>query len=233
MMKRLYFTDFDGTITKVDTTDAMTKAFAADGWQESLRRWARGQLSTTACAREIFRGFAVGPRELTEFLLAIPVDSTFIDFVHYVEKRREPLYILSDGYDLNISLILEKAGFGRLPYYSNRLVYGAAGWDIESPYLSDCGKCGTCKKSIVRLLKKHFITPGSNDPEVIYIGDGLSDRCGCQEADLIFAKNQLLSYCQEQRIPCLPFNSFADVLTVLKDRDAVDKHPYNNTASPK
>lgn len=225
-MKRLYLTDFDGTITKVDTTNAMTEAFATDGWQESLRLWTLGQLSTTACAREIFRGFAAGPRELTEFLLAIPVDHTFLDFVRYVEKRREPLYILSDGYDLNIRLILEKAGLGHLPYYSNRLVYGAEGWDIESPHLSSCGKCGACKKSIARSLMADY----SRDPqggyakaaEVVYIGDGLSDRCGCQEADIIFAKGELLEYCQKKQIPCLPFRSFADVLALLKERDAAN-----------
>ena len=224
-MQRLYFVDFDGTITKADTTNAMTKAFAADGWQDSLRRWAGGQLSTTACAREIFRRFAVGPSELAGFLQTIPIDCTFIDFVRYVEKRRESLYILSDGYDLNISLILEKAGLAYLPYYSNHLVYTAEGWDIETPYLSACGKCGTCKKSILRSLKNDFMTDLTapiSSPEIVYIGDGLSDKCGCQEADIVFAKNHLLAYCQRQNIPCVPFSTFADVLASLQERDSAN-----------
>lgn len=34
-MKRVFFVDFDGTITKVDVCAAMVEAFAGDGWRKS------------------------------------------------------------------------------------------------------------------------------------------------------------------------------------------------------
>ena len=34
-MKRVFFVEFDGTITKVDVCAAMVEAFAGDGWRKS------------------------------------------------------------------------------------------------------------------------------------------------------------------------------------------------------
>lgn len=212
-MKRVFFVDFDGTITVQDTCDAMTKAFAGEGWQESLRRWEKGELTTQDCAREIFRSFKATKEELASFLAAIPIDETFRDFVKYVENRREKLFIVSDGYDFNITIILAKAGLGHLPHFSNHLVIKENNYDIVSPFqLTECKKCGTCKKELVSRLK-------DDAAKVVYIGDGYSDMCGCQTADLIFAKGPLLNYCQKGNLPAIPFSSFADILSWLKNHD--------------
>ncbi len=212
-MKRVFFVDFDGTITLQDTCDAMTKAFAADGWQQTLHRWEKGELNTQDCAREIFRLFNVTREDLASFLASIPIDETFRDFVRYVESRGEKLFIVSDGYDFNISIILEKAGLGHLPRFSNRLIITNNQYDIHSPFqLTKCDQCGTCKKELVSRLR-------GDAQQVAYIGDGYSDMCGCQAADLIFAKGSLLTFCQKEGLPVIPFSSFADILSWLKEHD--------------
>jgi 2-hydroxy-3-keto-5-methylthiopentenyl-1-phosphate phosphatase len=43
------------------------------------------------------------------------------------------------------------------------------------------------------------------------VGDGLSDRFAVDEADVVFAKRQLLAYCQEHGKACHPFDTFAEV----------------------
>lgn len=209
-MKRIYFSDFDGTITKVDTCNAMTQAFAGPGWEKSLIKWQNGELSTIDCSREIFANFPVTEKELVQFLLTIPVDETFHEFVHYVESRQESLYILSDGYDLNIRIILKKLGLSYLKAYSNCLIRAKEGWDISSPFYDNkCGKCGTCKRNLIQSLKKAQV-------QIIYIGDGYSDTCACQEADLIFAKDYLLEFCQKKELNVHPFKTFRDIITWLQ-----------------
>jgi 2-hydroxy-3-keto-5-methylthiopentenyl-1-phosphate phosphatase len=208
-MKRIYFSDFDGTITKLDTTDAMVRAFAREGWQESMRKWEKGILSTEESAREVFRLFRVTKEELADFLENIPIDETFRDFVTYVETRQEKLYILSDGFDFNLNLILHKAELAHLPTYSNHLIINNNKYDLQSPFSSQCGKCGTCKKTLVESLKEAV-------EEIIYIGDGYSDICGSQAADIIFAKGHLLQHCRAQGIPVQPFTSFADITHWLR-----------------
>ena len=79
-MKRVFFTDFDGTITKIDTTDAMTETFAQNGWQEIIYQWEQGKLNTRQSAQLIFPLLKVNPDEAKRFLLTIPIDETFQRF---------------------------------------------------------------------------------------------------------------------------------------------------------
>ncbi|MGI6145527.1 MAG: MtnX-like HAD-IB family phosphatase [Clostridia bacterium] len=210
-MKRVFFTDFDGTITKIDTTDAMTETFAQNGWQEIIYQWEQGKLNTRQSAQLIFPLLKVNPDEAKRFLLTIPIDETFQDFVNYVKSRQEKLYILSDGFDFNIKTILEKNGLNHLEFYTNHLLISKnEQFDIETPHASTCDRCGTCKKTLVQKLK-------ADAEEVIYIGDGISDVCGCQAADIVFAKNYLLQYRKKQGLPVQPYTSFADVLNKLQN----------------
>ena len=209
-MKRVYFVDFDGTITKKDTTDAIVSSFARDGWQEIMRLWNEGKLSTEQSARLILPYLQVSSEEAARFLREIPIDDTFRDFLTYVKARDEQCYILSDGFDFNISTVLEKAGITLLPVYTNQLIIWENSYDIACPHASPCGHCGTCKKTLVKKLSKEA-------DQAVYIGDGYSDHCGCQAADLIFAKGFLLRYCRAQKIPARPFRTFADIVKYLEN----------------
>jgi 2-hydroxy-3-keto-5-methylthiopentenyl-1-phosphate phosphatase len=46
---------------------------------------------------------------------------------------------------------------------------------------------------------------------LVYVGDGLSDRCVAARADLLFAKAALASHCLEHQLPYTSFESFDDV----------------------
>ncbi|MGE5578073.1 MAG: phosphoserine phosphatase, partial [Syntrophothermus sp.] len=72
-----------------------------------------------------------------------------------------------------------------------------------------CGKCGSCKKRRLEQLR-------GPKTIMVYVGDGISDLCPAQEADIVFAKAQLLSFCRRERIPCIPFEGFADVRRTLE-----------------
>ena len=53
---------------------------------------------------------------------------------------------------------------------------------------------------------------------ILYVGNGLSDRCGAKEADFVFAKDSLYAYCIDEDIPCHFFHSFQEILNDLKKR---------------
>jgi 2-hydroxy-3-keto-5-methylthiopentenyl-1-phosphate phosphatase len=54
-------------------------------------------------------------------------------------------------------------------------------------------------------------------PARVLIGDGRSDFCAAQWADLVFARDALREHCAAERIPCIPFESFAAVQAVLEE----------------
>ena len=56
-MKRVFFLDFDGTITKIDTCFLMVNTFAGDGWKEIDEQWERKEITTEECASLTFKLF--------------------------------------------------------------------------------------------------------------------------------------------------------------------------------
>ncbi|MGD0152292.1 MAG: MtnX-like HAD-IB family phosphatase [Thermacetogeniaceae bacterium] len=211
MSRRTFFVDFDGTITKVDTCNAMVKAFAAPGWEELNELWEKKQLSTEACAKETFKLFRADLEDLRRLLETVEIDGRFPAFLEACRERGDRVIVLSDGYDFNISTIFQKHGID-LPFYANRMVYDG-GFQIECPYLNpDCGTCGTCKTKLMEELRE----PGG---QIVYIGDGYSDTCPAGQADLVFAKGALYRYCQERGIPAQRFDSFRNIIETLKTTD--------------
>lgn len=207
-MKRVFFIDFDGTITKVDTCLAMVEAFADEGWREIDELWARKEISTEECANRIFRLFKARPEEIRELVESLEIDPYFKDFLGFCRERGYRVCVLSDGYDFNIELIFKKHGIS-VSYYANRMVYDG-GFRIECPYVNPlCGNCGVCKKGLMEKLRMP-------DEQVIYIGDGYSDTCPAAHADLVFAKGTLYSYCREKGISAFPFENFKDIIESVK-----------------
>jgi 2-hydroxy-3-keto-5-methylthiopentenyl-1-phosphate phosphatase len=47
--------------------------------------------------------------------------------------------------------------------------------------------------------------------ELVYVGDGYSDRCAAESADLVFARRGLAGYLEERGIPFERFEDFHSV----------------------
>ena len=69
--------------------------------------------------------------------------------------------------------------------------------------------CGLCKSSLIRKLS-------SKDDFHIVIGDSITDLQATKQADKVFARDFLITKCEENRIAYTPFETFHDVLAELK-----------------
>jgi 2-hydroxy-3-keto-5-methylthiopentenyl-1-phosphate phosphatase len=204
-MKRIFFLDFDGTITKTDTCNLLVETFAEDGWEDLNRLWEEKELSTEECANKTLKLFHASLDDLKKVLETVEIDDYFQQFLTFCQEKSYKVYVLSDGYDFNIETVFQKNGI-ELPYYSNKLVYDN-GFKIECPLLNpSCGNCGTCKTTLMGELKEE----GS---QVIYIGDGYSDTCPAGHADLVFAKGALYKFCMGKGIKAVHFHSFNDIIS--------------------
>ena len=47
--------------------------------------------------------------------------------------------------------------------------------------------------------------------ELVYVGDGYSDRCAAESADLVFARRGLASYLEERGVPFERFEDFHSI----------------------
>lgn len=203
------FTDFDGTIAVNDIGDAMFEKFGdLEICSKSFQEYRSGMIDARDCWR---RGFATMPpvtkEQFTQFALQQPADASFKLFVEFCEEKRIPVTVLSDGYDAYIEPVMERELLGHLPRFTNTLQFNADG-SVEPvfPYTdAECYRCANCKRN-------HLLTRSGDDQVIVYIGDGISDRCPVQYADVVFAKDSLVAFCESRNITFHRFNDFSDVL---------------------
>jgi len=129
--------------------------------------------------------------------------------------------VLSDGLDHYIERMLLRNGLGAIEFFANRLHLEDETLRVEFPWYNmlECTECGCCKTHHLQRYREqgYFI---------VYVGDGLSDRCPCESADLVFAKGDLLSHCRDKNIACVEFRNFRDVeREVLKRLVLTGKNP--------
>lgn len=203
------FVDFDGTITKTDVGEALFMEF---GDREKVEAIIRNLLSDKISARESWVQLCstvsdFSKEKFDNFLAGIEIDKTFINFVEYCDSNKFEMYVLSDGFDYYINKIFKRENLNNLTVYSNKLHINKLNHLIPSfPFFdSGCSSSANCKRN-------HIITHSSDDDYTIFVGDGNSDKYTVQFCDFIFAKDDLLKYCERERITYFPFESFYDVL---------------------
>ena len=211
------FTDFDGTITFHDVGDAMFEAFGGSQCTEIVQEYREGKISAVECfRRECTACGTVNVAELNAFLDWQEIDAAFIDFVKFVRAQNLEYYIVSDGMDYYIKRILDRHGVSDVPFFANTLrlipMNGSSlvRFEPHFPYTDEvCDRCACCKRN-------HILTMSADDDIIIYIGEGYSDRCTARYADVIFAKDDLLKYCQQENISYYEYSTFADIVQRLQ-----------------
>ena len=207
----LVLVDFDGTITQNDVGALLFDTFSKKESQKIVSFWLKGEISSRECLARECELIKITKSELKKFALSQKIDGKFPDFVDLCKREKLKLVILSDGLDFYIKLILKKFGLEKLPFYSNILRFEGRKLKPEFPYFDQgCGNCGNCKRYHLKNLKER-------KQKVVYIGDGLSDKCAVREADFVFAKNDLHTFCVKENIKHFPFRNFGDVIRIFRD----------------
>lgn len=208
------FCDFDGTVAKNDVGNLLFRTFADNRCFDIVKTWKEGKSSSPECWIELCKITKVTREELVQFVDAQQLDPYFPDLVNYCQERNIEVEILSDGLDFYIERILKKNHLeSKVNFHSNHMKFlNHNGIRPEFPYYEQgCGHCANCKGYHVGRAK------GKTNP-LIYVGDGLSDRCGAKEADIVFAKRDrdLLVYCLTNGISYYEFSNFQDILNKVK-----------------
>ena len=218
------FSDFDGTISQVDVTDSILENFADPAWREVEDKWVRGEIGSRDCLMRQMALVKASRDELDRLIDCVPIDPGFVSFHEFARDRAAPLYVVSDGFDYVIRRLLRRAVVSG-PLRNGRDLFSSAlkavGGELRTSFPhppAGCEHgCATCKPDIMRHL-------GRGRRPVIFVGDGLSDRYAVHQADVVFAKGNLLDYCRKNGVDCQPWRTFADVegalATMIAPREA-------------
>jgi 2,3-diketo-5-methylthio-1-phosphopentane phosphatase len=207
--------DFDGTACLHDVAEHLLIAFGEESWEEMDAAWERGEMG----APEGLRLQAAMLDRSTEELIAFsiehcPMDPTFPGFVAWGQSQGVPITLASDGFGFYIEPLLRSAGLDGLPVLTNTWNDGAMTFPNRHP---ECTNCGTCKMLAVQRA----------EAPVAFIGEGVSDRYGALYADVVFAKDALVTYCRADGVPFVPWQDFDDVRAWFEDG-----HDVPGAASP-
>ncbi|MEO8032959.1 MAG: HAD-IB family phosphatase [Acidobacteriota bacterium] len=212
----LFVIDFDGTVAPHDTVDALLERFAEPEWREVEERWARGEINSQQCMATQLGMVRTERPVMESFLRRATIDPSFAHFVEYVSPFAL-LAIVSDGLDYTIQQAMRMME-PPIPIFANALEFRSASLGISFPYADAACKVksGVCKCAVTRTLDAGRGLP------VILIGDGQSDRCLARAADYVFAKSSLRTFCEEEQIPHTPFETFHDVLSVVRQWNSIE-----------
>jgi 2,3-diketo-5-methylthio-1-phosphopentane phosphatase len=208
------FVDFDGTITKQDIGESIFRRF---GNKEKVDSIIKKLLSNEITAKQCWLSLCdsvdkLEKKELDEFIDSLEIDHTFHNLVDYSKKNKMELFVISDGFNYYIDRVFEKENLRDIKYYSNKLEIDLNNKLVPTfPYLDqNCTTSANCKRN-------HIINNSGEEEYTIFIGDGNSDKYTVQFCDFIFAKDDLLKYCEIERITYFPFNNFNDVIEKIDE----------------
>jgi 2-hydroxy-3-keto-5-methylthiopentenyl-1-phosphate phosphatase len=204
-VSRTLVVDFDGTVTEQDLLDTIAQRF---GDPEVYREVDEGLDEGRLTLREVItREYEPVRSPLDEIvrweLENVSIRPGFKELVELARARGWRFVIVSSGFHELIEPILEREGV-EVELHANRVEPRPDGWRVRWQYDETCDNCGeSCKRAIVQEF--------GGDGEIVYVGDGYSDRCAAEASSLVFATKGLARYLDERGIPYEPFDDFNDV----------------------
>ncbi|MBF0096782.1 MAG: HAD-IB family phosphatase [Magnetococcales bacterium] len=185
---------------------SLLQRFALPEWRAVEKEWHAGHLTARAAMQQQVSLMRMSADALEQFVDQVPIEPGFVDFVQSVAKQGWALCVVSDGLDVVIQRVLQRHGLAHLPVFANQLHRLSDGcYQLNFPHGSSTCRSGsgTCKCAVAARQQ------GSSAVRPILIGDGCSDYCLAHEVYEVWAKDHLLSYCQEKGLPHWTLSSFA------------------------
>jgi HAD superfamily phosphoserine phosphatase-like hydrolase len=209
MASAALFIDFDGTISPVDISNTFFSRFAGPDAADAVAEWKLGRISSAECLRRELDAYRGDLESLRAFARSQPIDQGFYSLQRACEEEGVDIFVVSDGLDFYIQPFLEAHG-ARVNYRANKLEVRDGRRILSFPYYKEsCGSCANCKSS-------HIEVEAGRGRFIIYVGDGLSDKCAVKGADVVFAKGELDAYCEQNGIPHFGFTDLGEVAAYVR-----------------
>lgn len=208
----MIFCDFDGTFTVSDVGGTLAERYIKEKRLELSRAFRARELDAWQYAVKLFHDFEFSSAKLDLFLAEIELDPGARALLDWCRSEGAEFRILSDGFDYNIEKLRQMHQLV-FDFSANHLSFRENRWCI-SPGLRnadcDCGT-GNCKR-----LQIENERANQSESLFIYIGNGrVSDRCGAEACDLVFAKETLADALHERGVAYTPFETLNDVVAIL------------------
>jgi 2-hydroxy-3-keto-5-methylthiopentenyl-1-phosphate phosphatase len=205
--------DFDGTVTEADMLDRVCREFGDPAVYDQVEAaFERGDIRLVD---DIEHKLASVRAPLNDVVTWLRAESRlrpgFRDLLGLTGARGWRAVIVTSSFHELVEPVLGDLA-EHVELVANRLDARPEGWRAHFVFGDACAVCGEpCKRDLVAQL-------GAN--EVVYVGDGYSDRCAAQTAGRVFATGGLARYLDGAGVTYERFEDFHDVIRALDDERA-------------
>jgi 2-hydroxy-3-keto-5-methylthiopentenyl-1-phosphate phosphatase len=199
--RRSLVLDFDGTVTQNDLLDHIAEHFGDPNiYREVEDGLHEGRISLRECITREFAPVRRPLKEVVEWVLGnAEIRPGFSELVRSAQGDGWRVLVLSSGFEELIEPVLAREGVD-VELVANRVDARLDGWRVHWRDEAECATCGeACKRAALP------------EGEVVYVGDGISDRCAALASDRIFATRGLARYLDERGAPYEQFDDLDDV----------------------
>jgi 2-hydroxy-3-keto-5-methylthiopentenyl-1-phosphate phosphatase len=205
--------DFDGTITQHDTLHLIVDRFGDRSvWDRITPDVVAGRVSVEEAMQAEFAMVRATPDQIRELVRAeAGIREGFVEFVDWARAAGHEVGVLSDGFRVVIADILDRIGLGDLPCHSHDAVFSAEGTQLV--WTNRGERCKLCNRPCKRFALAAIRSTGL---PVAYVGDGVSDRCVCGAADVVFARSELADWLSDAQRPFVAFEDFHEIRAHLE-----------------
>lgn len=200
------FIDFDGTISADDVGMHVLERLASPGWREIDDHYERGEIGSRQYVTELWGHLSRVPmQELLTVAKEVPLDPGTGSLVSFLRAAGSEVSVISDGLGYYVA---DRCAPLDIDVLANDVRGGRPTFAYADP-TCPCGLCGTCKTRPVRDAR-------ARERTTVVVGDGTSDRHAAAVADVVFAKDRLVAWCEASSVPYLLFARLADVEASLR-----------------
>jgi 2-hydroxy-3-keto-5-methylthiopentenyl-1-phosphate phosphatase len=199
--------DFDGTVTISDVWDSIWDHFTGTDWRRFNEDYAKGLVTYPVVVERCAEIANFSRSEALEFVdRNMQFRDGFTEFMNRCRQYQIPFMLASGGLDFYVEHMM-KPWLSHIQMECNKAVFPeTGGLQIELPFYDPqyCPDCGNCKRRWVENFQRQGY-------RVVAIGDGATDYCLAESADVVFARSVLKEYCLKKGVEFTPFESFHDV----------------------
>ncbi|BAY11795.1 HAD-IB family phosphatase [Calothrix sp. NIES-2098] len=204
-MRRIVFCDFDGTITVEETFVAVLKKFAPELSAKLLPEMYARKITLRQGVRQILESIPASRyNEILEFTQIQPIRPGFVELLDFLEFQGVPLVVISGGLRGMVEIVLDSL-------VQRVHAIHAVDVDTNGSHLKVCSEYegGTELIAKVKVMSKY---PAY---QKIAIGDSLTDLNMALQANLVFARDRLAEYLDEQKKPYIRWDNFWQIRDYL------------------
>ncbi|MFB2773464.1 HAD-IB family phosphatase [Pelatocladus sp. BLCC-F211] len=200
-MKRIVFCDFDGTITVSETFVAVLKHFSPQLSAQLIPEMYAQRLTLREGVKQILESIPSSRYpEILEFTRKQPIRSGFTELLDFLDTQEVPLVVISGGLRGMVEVVLDEL----LPRIH---AIHAVDIDTATEYLQVNSEFegGTELVAKVQVMEKY---PAD---EKIAIGDSITDLNMALATPIVFARDRLAYYLEENQKPYILWQDFFEV----------------------